>query len=238
VNKVVPLPAEAAGLPSPSMVVGTGMVLGGSMLVGSAALSAVISAVEMTATGSAVVTPLTGVDEAWLKIIVVSSVGMLGFVAFDVTGAVTSEAMTGIVVVTSVVMAGEVCCGTLVLFDETSTTSEIEDDTGSLVIAESMTLDTAGASVGDARASVVAAVVSPVVTLDEDTLENSGSSDCCDSIPVSIAVEAGGTPVDSSDCCDSIPVSIGVVIEGTPVDDSDAPEATPEGCAEMTKVDS
>jgi hypothetical protein len=79
-----------------------------------------------------------------------------------------------------------------------------------------MTLDTAGASVGDACSSVLAAVDPPVVTLIEDTLEDSGSSDCCDSIPVSIAL----------------------VIEGISEDTSDALEATSEGCAEMTKDDS
>jgi hypothetical protein len=220
------------------MVVGTGLVLGGLMLVGSAALSVPISAVEMAGTGSALVTPLTGVEEAWLKIIVVSSVVTLVFVPLEVTGAGASGAMTGIVVGTSVVMAGEVCCGTLLLFDDIAATSEIEEDTGSLVIAESTTLDTAGASVGDAWASVIAAGEPPVVTLIEDSLEDPGSSDCCDSIPVSIAVETGGTPVDSSDCCDSMPVSMAVVIEGTSEDSSDAPEAISEGSAEMIKDDS
>jgi hypothetical protein len=206
----MPLPAEATGLPWSSMVVGTGMVLGGIMLVGSAALSVVTSAVEMTGTGSPVVTPLTGVEEAWLKIIVVSSVVTLVFVPFEVTGAGASGAMTGIVVGMSPVMAGEVCCGTLVLFGDTSTMSEAEDDTGSLVIAlESMImLDTEGTSVGDAWASVAA-----VDTLDEDILDDSGSSDCCDSIPVSIAL----------------------VIEGTSEDSSDALEAIPEGSDEMIK---
>jgi hypothetical protein len=131
----------------------------------------------------------------------------------EVTGAGASEAMTGIVVGRSAVMAGEVCCARLVLFDDSSTTSEAEDGTGSLVIAlESMImLDTAGTSVGDAWASVAA-----VDTMDEDILDDSGSSDCCDSIPVSIAV----------------------VFEGISENNSDALEANSEGCAEMIKVGS
>jgi hypothetical protein len=184
-------------------------VLGGFKMVGSATILLVSSpAVEMIGMGSAVVTPLIGVEEAWLKIIVVSSVVTLVFVPCDVTGAGASEALRGVVVGTPVVMAGEVCCGTLELFDETSTTLEAEEDTGSLVDAESIMLDTAGTSVGDAWASVAA-----VDTLDEDILDDSGSSDCCDSIPVSIAV----------------------VIEGISEDNSDALEANSEGCAEMIK---
>jgi hypothetical protein len=192
-------------------------VLGGFKMVGLAMILLVsLSAVEMIGMGSAVAAPLTGVEEAWLKIIVVSSVVTLEFVPFDVTWPEVSEALRGILVGTPVVMAGEVCCVTLLLLDEPATTSEIEEDTGSLVDAESMTLDTAGASVGDACSSVLAAVDPPVVTLIEDTLEDSGSSDCCDSIPVSIAL----------------------VIEGISEDTSDALEATSEGCAEMTKDDS
>jgi hypothetical protein len=207
---VVPLPAEATGLDSPGIEVGARLVLRGMMVVGTAAFSVVTSAVEMTGTGSAVVTTFTRVGEAWLKIIVVSSVVTVEFVPFDVTWPGVSEALRGIVLGTSVVTAGEVCCATSELFDDTSTTLEAEDDTGSLVIPlESMImLDTAGTSVGDAWASVVT-----VDTLNEDTLDDSGRSDCCDSIPVSIAV----------------------VIEGTSEDSSDAPEATSEGCAEMIK---
>jgi hypothetical protein len=91
------------------MVVGTGIVLGGLMLVGSAAVSVPISAVEIAGTMSALVTPLTGVEEAWLKINVVSSVVTLEFVPFDVTWPEMSEALRGIVVGTPVVAAGEVC---------------------------------------------------------------------------------------------------------------------------------
>jgi hypothetical protein len=202
-------PAEGTGVPASGELVGTGTVLGGFKMVGSATILLVSSpAVEMIGMGSAVVTPLIGVEEAWLKIIVVSSVVTLVFVPCDVTGAGASEALRGVVVGTPVVMAGEVCCGTLELFDETSTTLEAEEDTGSLVDAESIMLDTAGTSVGDAWASVAA-----VDTLDEDILDDSGSSDCCDSIPVSIAV----------------------VIEGISEDNSDALEANSEGCAEMIK---
>jgi len=203
------------------------------MVVGLATTFVVMSAaVEMIGMGSAVVTPLMGVEEAWLKMIAVSSVVTLVFVPCDVTRAGASEAMTDIVVGTSVVMIGEVCCARLVLFGDTSTTSEAEDDTGSLVIGleSMMMLDTAGTSVGDARASVVA-----LDTLDEYTLEDSGSSDCWDSIPVSMAVVTWGNIVDSSDCCDSMPVSMAVVFEGASEDSSDAPEAISEGCAEMIK---
>ena len=226
-------PAEATGLDSPVIEVGARLVLGGMMVVGLATTFVVISAaVEMIGMGSAAVTPMMGVEEAWLEIIVVSSVVTLVSVRFDVTKAGASEAITGIVDGMSVVMAGEVCCARLVLFGDTSSTSEAEDDTGSLVIAlESMImLDAAGTSVGEARASVVA-----VDTLNEDTLEDSGSSDCWDSIPVSMAVVTWGIIVDSSDCCDSMPVSMAVVIEGASEDSSDAPEAISEGCAEMIK---
>jgi hypothetical protein len=232
-------PAEGTGVPASGGLVGTGTVLGGFKMVESATILLVSSpAVEMIGMGSAVVTPLIGVEEAWLKIIVVTSVVTLVFVPLEVAGAGASGAMTGIVVGTSVVMAGEVWCGTLLLFDEPATTSEIEEDTRSLVDAEPMMVDTTGASVGDACSSVLAAVDPPVVTLIEDSLEDSGSSDCCDSIPVSIAVETGRNSVDSSDCCDSMPVSIALVIEGISEYTSDALEATLEGCAEMTKDDS
>jgi hypothetical protein len=89
--------------------VGTGTVLGGFKMVESATILLVSSpAVEMIGMGSAVVTPLIGVEEAWLKIIVVTSVVTLVFVPLEVAGAGASGAMTGIVVGTSVVMAGEV----------------------------------------------------------------------------------------------------------------------------------
>jgi hypothetical protein len=212
---VVWLPAEVTVLAAFGVLVSTRTELAEFTLLGLATMLVVTSAVEMTGTGSTVVTSLTGLEEAWLRIIEVSSVVTLVFVPVDVVGAEASEAIIETVVGTSVVMAGEVCCGTLVLLDDTSPTSELKVDNWSLVDVESMTLDTSGTSVGDAWASVVAAVDSPVVTLGEGTLEDSGSSDCCDSIPVSIAV----------------------VIEGTSEDSSDALEANSDGCAEMTKDD-
>lgn len=110
------------------VLVSTRTELAGFKLLGLATVLVVTSAVEMTGTVSTVVTPFTGLEDAWLRIIEVSSVVTLVFVPVDVVGAEASEAITGIVVGTSVVMAGEVCCGRLVVFADTSTTSELKVD--------------------------------------------------------------------------------------------------------------
>ena len=167
-----------------------------------------------------------------MLVIVVSSLAVFVSVPFDVVGAEVSTPTRSVLVGDSVVIDEDVCCWMSVpLTDDTTATSEVGDDISLVDPVGSTILDTAETSDGDACASLVGDADSLVDAMDEDTLEDSGSSDCCDSIPVSIVVVVGAVCVDSSDCCDSMPVSMALVT----VDNSDTLEAESVGCADIIK---
>ena len=221
-------------LAASEMLVDTRAVLVGLILVALATMVVVISLkVEMIEEGSVVNSPFIGIEVACALVVTVSSLAVFVFVPFDFVGAGASDPMTSVPVSTSAVIDEEVCCGMSGLVaDGITATSEVDGDDISLVDPMGSTmLDTAETIVGDTCASLVGDAYSLVDAMDEDTLEDSASSDCCDSIPVSIVVVVGAVCVDSSDCCDSMPVSMALVTVGS----SDTLEAESVDCAGMTR---
>ena len=210
------------------LVVTTTVLVGLILVALTTMLVAVSLEVEMIEAGSVATSPLIGVEVACVLFIVDSAFAVFVFVPLDVIGAGVSTPTRSVLVGDSVVIDEEVCCSMSVLVtDDITATSEVGDDISLVDPVGSTILDTAEPLLGDACASLVDDVDPSVDAMDVVTLEDSGSSDCCDSIPVSIAVVIDGACVDSSDCCDSMPVSIAVVT----VNDSD----TLVGCADMIK---
>ena len=192
-------------LAASEVLVYTGTVLVGLILVALATLVVVSLEVEMIEAGSVVTSPSLGTEVACVLVVVVPAFTMSVSVLFDVVGAGVSTPTRSVLVGDTVVIDEEVCCGMSVLVtDDITATSEVGDDMSLGDPVGSTMLDTAETSVGDACPSLADDVDPSVDAMDEDTLEDSGSSDCCDSMPVSMALVTVGNSdtleAESVDC--------------------------------------